>query len=195
VEANKTISMDMLFHLAATLYLLGFHLVKMALSHPNECLRSVMIRRKHVLRQSFPGHPWCSGDDEYCKPSNREMVECIHKIGHDLMDHAEGEVNNILVDYEDVYEQLSWVGDIHGFESDEMAYVKNCHEVVLSRCRMTFIDAAVRMEIGALYFLKMSKGIFTVDPPIDLCGSMNQLLDDEWNCEECSKCGNMTQFE
>jgi hypothetical protein len=133
VEANKTISMDMLFHLAATLYLLGFHLVKMALSHPNECLRSVMIRRRCVLRQSFPGHPWCSGDDEYCKPSNREMVEYIHKIGHDLMDHAEGEVSNILVDYEDVYEQLSWVGDIHRFESDEMAHVKNRHEVVLSR--------------------------------------------------------------
>jgi hypothetical protein len=60
---------------------------------------------------------------------------------------------------------------------------------------MMFIDAAVRMEIGALYFLKMSKGIFTADPPIGLCGSMNQLFDDEWNCEECSKCGNMTQFE
>jgi hypothetical protein len=194
-EANKTISMDMLFHLAATLYLLGFHLVKMAQSHPNECLRSVVIGRKDVLRQSFPAHPWHSADDDCCKPSNGNMVECIHKIWHDLLDHAEGEVSNILVHYEDVFEQLFWVGEIHGYESEEMALVRNLHEVVLSRCRMMFIDAAVRMEIGAQYFLKMAKGIFTVDPPIDLCGSMNQLFDDEWNYEECRKCGNMTQFE
>jgi hypothetical protein len=122
-------------------------------------------------------------------------VEDINRILNDLMVHAEDAVSNVLVNYEDVCDQLSWVGGMEGYSSDSMARIKNDHEDVMSKSKTTFIDEAARMEIGALNFLKMAKGIFTVDPPIDMCGGMSQLIDNEWHCEECSKCGNMTQRE
>ena len=71
-KEHKLEGLDMMIHLAASLYLVAFQLVQMAQNFKGENLEEKLLEQRTILRQTFVEDKWKDKKGEWCQPGTKK---------------------------------------------------------------------------------------------------------------------------
>ena len=149
---------NMMVNVAALLYLVSIKLNWLGSIMNNE--RKAVdvdlerLKARDRVREKFEFHPWKGEDGEtYRNPNLSEIALRCSELDKNVLHEVEGALEDIVV------ELKCWLDAVEDLPNDMNDRMKTKYESTKMRSVHVFVDAAARMEVGAIEMMKLSRGV------------------------------------